>query len=562
MEQYEVKREFTTIEEAFATLSETEQAHCLRVSEYADALFVQACASDIYPDNVKVQAMLDPDNRDLVKAASKYITVGKAYVPVLYHATQDDFTAEEIALYRKFPAEGVKLAETLLTPAFRKPEVRTIAAAVGAAQERWDGAGFPMGIAGEEIPFLARLIAIAAAIDEFAVQKVSEKPYEYAIENVKALSDIAFDPALVKVAVDNRGKIKKVFTKFINQSRAILTTECLIRRRQSRPYGLWYRPIAAAKIGKTIALEATPYFKEEKTWVTAEAVEHIIKKENIANELMIYFVTELCDTLRRCEACALPIQYIVLNPLPTFMNRRGLDKALQQVFTMAEADPACVCIAVSLEQYRAASKTMLENIKKLSAIGCGVMLSGVTVETLPAGEGEASLKAIGFTHLQFAGGLPKTFEDKDRNATLSAMAEDGMRLLVSDLNKKSQTYLMGRNGISGASGLLYGGFMDEDAMIESELNAKETKTARYTPLLEEAKAAAADQAEADRMAAEEAAALKAAEKAAKAAEKAAAKAERIARETAADEAAILAANPPEGYVPPAPEPTETEENDD
>ena len=53
------------------------------------------------------------------------------------------------------------------------PEMEPIIPIVRSHHERWDGAGYPDGLAGEEIPLLARIVAVADAFDAMT----SNRPY-------------------------------------------------------------------------------------------------------------------------------------------------------------------------------------------------------------------------------------------------------------------------------------------------------------------------------------------------------------------------------------------------
>lgn len=65
--------------------------------------------------------------------------------------------------------------------------------------ERWDGAGYPLGAKGAEIPLAARIVAVAQVYDAL----VTEKPYRSAMQpeeasaEVKHQSGFAFDPEVV-----------------------------------------------------------------------------------------------------------------------------------------------------------------------------------------------------------------------------------------------------------------------------------------------------------------------------------------------------------------------------
>lgn len=71
--------------------------------------------------------------------------------------------------------------------------------------ERWDGKGYPFGIGGEEIPFPARIIAIADSIDAM----LSDRPYRKALTQdecyaeIKKNSKIMYEPQLVEIFLNN-----------------------------------------------------------------------------------------------------------------------------------------------------------------------------------------------------------------------------------------------------------------------------------------------------------------------------------------------------------------------
>lgn len=72
--------------------------------------------------------------------------------------------------------------------------------------ERWDGNGYPVGLAGEEIPLAARIFAVADAFDALT----SDRPYRLAVTEDEALIEIRrhagtqFDPAVVRALLDVR----------------------------------------------------------------------------------------------------------------------------------------------------------------------------------------------------------------------------------------------------------------------------------------------------------------------------------------------------------------------
>jgi len=67
--------------------------------------------------------------------------------------------------------------------------------------ERWDGAGYPFGLAGERIPLLARLVAIAQAFDDMTAERPGStaKSMKDALDEIEQQAGKAFDPVLTEL---------------------------------------------------------------------------------------------------------------------------------------------------------------------------------------------------------------------------------------------------------------------------------------------------------------------------------------------------------------------------
>jgi len=65
--------------------------------------------------------------------------------------------------------------------------------------ERWDGSGYPKGLAGEEIPLAARIVAVADVYDALATRRVYKAafPHRKCVEMIRAEAGKHFDPAVV-----------------------------------------------------------------------------------------------------------------------------------------------------------------------------------------------------------------------------------------------------------------------------------------------------------------------------------------------------------------------------
>jgi HD-GYP domain-containing protein (c-di-GMP phosphodiesterase class II) len=79
--------------------------------------------------------------------------------------------------------------------------MRPVARVVRSSHERWDGAGYPDAIAGEEIPLGARIVCACDAYDAM----LSRRPYKAPMTRAEAVAELRrcagtqFDPRVVEV---------------------------------------------------------------------------------------------------------------------------------------------------------------------------------------------------------------------------------------------------------------------------------------------------------------------------------------------------------------------------
>jgi HD-GYP domain-containing protein (c-di-GMP phosphodiesterase class II) len=79
------------------------------------------------------------------------------------------------------------------------PELAAVARIVRASHERFDGAGYPDGTAGEEIPLGARIVAVCDAYDAMVTKRAyrAAMPVEEARAELRRCAGTQFDPAVV-----------------------------------------------------------------------------------------------------------------------------------------------------------------------------------------------------------------------------------------------------------------------------------------------------------------------------------------------------------------------------
>lgn len=137
---------------------------------------------------------LDENNLEAIRAASLLHDIGKLAVPEHIISKPGRLTAQEMQKMKVHPAVGAEILEQVEFPYPVVPIVR-------AHHERWDGAGYPDGIAGENIPIGARILAAVDCLDALASDRTYRKalPLTDAMAHVSGESGKAFDPRVVEV---------------------------------------------------------------------------------------------------------------------------------------------------------------------------------------------------------------------------------------------------------------------------------------------------------------------------------------------------------------------------
>jgi two-component system cell cycle response regulator len=128
----------------------------------------------------------------VIRAAELH-DVGKITVPDEILNKPGALTGPELEVMRGHAVEGERI--------LARTEPRAVSCLVRSSHERWDGSGYPDGLAGEEIPLGARIITICDAFDAMT----HARPYRPARTPEQARAELhhgagrRYDPALVAV---------------------------------------------------------------------------------------------------------------------------------------------------------------------------------------------------------------------------------------------------------------------------------------------------------------------------------------------------------------------------
>jgi diguanylate cyclase (GGDEF)-like protein/putative nucleotidyltransferase with HDIG domain len=131
---------------------------------------------------------------EALRAAALLHDIGKLAIPEHIINKPGRLTPEE---FEKMKSHTLVGAEILQRVAFPYP----VAAIVRSHHERWDGAGYPDGLKGEQIPPGARVLAAVDCLDALSSHRQYRNgmSLDAAMEKVASMSGTAFDPAIVEI---------------------------------------------------------------------------------------------------------------------------------------------------------------------------------------------------------------------------------------------------------------------------------------------------------------------------------------------------------------------------
>jgi two-component system, cell cycle response regulator len=124
--------------------------------------------------------------------AAELHDIGKVAIPDAILAKPGPLNDEEWAFMRRHTVIGERIVSAA-------PALAPVARVVRASHERWDGGGYPDGLAGEDIPLGARIVAVCDTFDAI----VSDRAYRPRRTAAEALAELQlcagtqFDPAIV-----------------------------------------------------------------------------------------------------------------------------------------------------------------------------------------------------------------------------------------------------------------------------------------------------------------------------------------------------------------------------
>jgi len=148
-----------------------------------------------YSELIAKELGLDAERCELILHAAAMHDVGKVGIPDRILLKPGRLDAEEFAIMRRHAEYGYQILAGSSSPLLQM--AATIA---WTHHEKWDGSGYPRGLAGTEIPLEGRIVAVADVFDALTSARLYKPawPLERALQLLRDEAGRHFDPACVE----------------------------------------------------------------------------------------------------------------------------------------------------------------------------------------------------------------------------------------------------------------------------------------------------------------------------------------------------------------------------
>jgi hypothetical protein len=184
--------------------------HIIRTQNYVRLLALRLRNSGHY-----IESLSDQSIELLFKAAPLH-DIGKVGIPDRILLKNGRFTDDEWTIMKNHALIGESVLSSANTTHEGGSEVIAKAIKIaGGHHEKWDGTGYPRGLAGEDIPLEARVMSLADMYDAL----LSERPYkkawthEEAVTEIISRRDTQFDPLIVDAFIAEQDAFKDISAK-------------------------------------------------------------------------------------------------------------------------------------------------------------------------------------------------------------------------------------------------------------------------------------------------------------------------------------------------------------
>jgi response regulator RpfG family c-di-GMP phosphodiesterase len=150
------------------------------------------------------EAQLTPSDIERMVKAAPLHDIGKVGIPDSILRKNGPLNAEEWEVMKTHAALGEQVLRAANEDSDKSLKVLEMAIDIaGGHHEKWDGSGYPRGLAGEGIPLAARIMSLADMYDALVNERAYKEKWthEAACEEIARHKGKIFDPAVVEAFV-------------------------------------------------------------------------------------------------------------------------------------------------------------------------------------------------------------------------------------------------------------------------------------------------------------------------------------------------------------------------
>lgn len=180
--------------------------HVKRTSAYVKIVAMELRKEGQYPDE-----LTDENVSNIIQAAPLH-DIGKVAIPDAILCKPGKLTDEEFDVIKTHPTIGANMIEEILREVEHDDYLKVARDVANYHHEKWNGTGYPCGLAGTDIPLPARIMAITDVFEALISERPYKKSFSYekAVEIIKEGSGQHFDPIIVAAFLNVIDEIKSV----------------------------------------------------------------------------------------------------------------------------------------------------------------------------------------------------------------------------------------------------------------------------------------------------------------------------------------------------------------
>ena len=180
--------------------------HVRKTAAYCRIILEGLKKKGYYTDQLTDKFMYD------VERSAPLHDIGKIAVSDVILNKPGKLTDEEFEIMKTHTTAGRELLDRVIESVKGESYLHEARNLAGSHHEKWNGKGYPDGLAGEDIPLSARIMAIADVFDALTSKRVYKDPmsFDKAVSIIKEDSGSHFDPKCVEAFLDSLKDVKGV----------------------------------------------------------------------------------------------------------------------------------------------------------------------------------------------------------------------------------------------------------------------------------------------------------------------------------------------------------------